>query len=75
MLLFVAVKRPWSHNEATAVLKYFQYKIIIKTVPNKEECLKCIDASKDALIHRKWRDIKYYVYNYIKKINKMQNAH
>lgn len=75
MLLFVSVKRPWSSTGSTAVLKYFQHKIKIKTVPNKEDCLKCIDASKDALSQRSWRDIKYYVYNYIKKTNKMQNAH
>lgn len=68
---FFPVKKPWSTDEKASVLLFF--KLLNKNnfnVPGKEACEKCIRNSEGILRNRSWRDVKYYVYNYIKKTNK-----
>jgi hypothetical protein len=60
-------KRPWSKEEKCVVLKFFSKSIQIKAVPGKVDCLKCIDANK-VLSGRSWSDVKFCVYNAIKKL-------
>lgn len=71
-IYFVSVKTPWSNNESSAVFSFF--KSNINKVPGKDECENCITKSNGMLKNRSWRDVKYYVYNYIKKVKKLKNA-
>lgn len=63
------MKRPWTEPETTAVLSFFKASIRKSQVPGKKMCEEC-RHSDEVLSSRSWTDIKYYVYNYIKKINK-----
>lgn len=55
-------KRPWSLLEKDALLKHFKKYMILKKVPNKEECMKCI-AEETCLSERSWSHVKFQVKN------------
>ncbi|XP_054272746.1 uncharacterized protein LOC128993019 [Macrosteles quadrilineatus] len=63
-------KRSWTTEEKDAVMTFFHLAIQKRVVPGKKECEQCI-RQNSALDRRSWRDIKYYIHNYYKKIKKM----
>lgn len=67
----IVKRRPWNKVESGAVLKHFSHYVKTNTsAPGKQICMECKDDNKDVLKERSWKDIKYFVYNYMKKINK-----
>lgn len=63
-------KKPWKTEETKAVIEYFRINVKEKKVPGKKTCEDCILKNQEALKSRSWKDIKYYVKNYIDKISK-----
>ncbi|KAG5871824.1 hypothetical protein JTB14_033038 [Gonioctena quinquepunctata] len=63
--------RPWSKEEKSAVMKFFHSSIKKKIVPGKVQCEECILNSEGALSERVWKDVKYYVKNYITKLSEI----
>nr|XP_023019945.1 uncharacterized protein LOC111508612 [Leptinotarsa decemlineata] len=66
--------RPWTQNEKIAVTNFFRVAIKKKIVPGKVMCEECIRNSGEVLNQRRWTDIKYYIKNYITKLNKIARA-
>lgn len=60
------VKRSWTPSEKKAVFTHFCRFMQIKQVPGKADCEKFLSMNP-AFSGRTWRDIKYCVYNGIKK--------
>lgn len=60
------VKRPWTAEEAAAVRRNLSNCIIMKQVPQKDACERAL-AAEPVLRHRNWKDVKYFVYNQLKK--------
>ncbi|KAM3593454.1 uncharacterized protein V6R79_013299 [Siganus canaliculatus] len=58
-------KTPWQQKEVQAVEKQMSRFITSCIVPNKSDCEKCLKAEPEALKHRDWRNLKFYVYNRI----------
>lgn len=66
-----SVRRAWSQMESEAVISYFSsYVKQNSAAPGKNLCEECLKNNKLALKQRTWKDIKYFVYNYMKKVNK-----
>lgn len=63
-------KKPWKTEETKAVIEYFRINVKEKKVPGKKTCEDCILKNQEALKCRSWKDIKYYVKNYIDEISK-----
>lgn len=59
-------KNPWSPQEREVVANYFQKHILLKKVPNKEECSKCL-TENPCLSDRSWSLIKFQVKNMFSK--------
>lgn len=59
-------KRPWSKDEIKAVKKHLHHCIILNKVPQKHDAELAL-ASEPLLSHRNWKDLKYCVYNLLKK--------
>jgi len=60
-------KRQWTPEEKDAVITFFRSAIKKNIIPRKEDCEKC-QSQNSGLERRSWREIKYYVYNYCKKV-------
>ncbi|KAM3618408.1 uncharacterized protein V6R79_020019 [Siganus canaliculatus] len=58
-------KTPWQQKEVQAVEKQMSRFITSCIVPNKSDCEKCLKAEPEAVKHRDWRNLKFYVYNRI----------
>lgn len=66
-----STRRPWSQMESDAVISYFSsYVKKNSAAPGKNICEECLNDNKIVLKQRSWKDIKYFVYNYMKKVNK-----
>ncbi|XP_039283303.1 uncharacterized protein LOC120351152 [Nilaparvata lugens] len=61
------VRKMWSQEETDAVVRHFQKHIIMKKVPNKEECDRCLEKEA-CLSNRSWSNIKYHVKNMFNKL-------
>lgn len=62
----------WSKEETGAVIAFFdKYIKTNKSAPGKDMCLECLEQNKSVLNMRTWKDVKYFVYNYLKKVNKI----
>lgn len=61
--------RMWGENESSLVIKFFRSHIKRGSVPGKSQCEECIEKFP-LLRNRRWTDIKFYVKNYITKINR-----
>lgn len=62
----------WGEDESSSVIKFFTSHIKRGSVPGKSQCEECIE--KFPVLHnRRWTDIKFYVKNYITKINRKKN--
>lgn len=67
----IFTRKMWSKEESSAVISYFNsYVKTNRSAPGKKMCLECLDKNKSTLNQRTWKDIKYFVHNYMKKINK-----
>lgn len=55
-------KIPWSDEEREAVLRHFQKHLLLKVVPNKKDCDKCLSA-EPVLAKRSWKNLKDFVRN------------
>lgn len=67
-------KRPWNSKEVAAVINFFRLEIKRgASAPGKAKCDECIEKYKEDLKARSWRDIKYYVKNYITKMSRVKN--
>lgn len=61
--------RQWTKEETFAVLMFFQnYVKTNDSAPGKKLCDECIGTSQTVLNNRSWKDVKYFVYNYLKKL-------
>lgn len=59
----------WSDEEKKAALSHFrEYLKKNKSPPGKILCIECID--RNPILSRKtWKQIKYFIYNYLQKLN------
>ncbi|XP_067350286.1 uncharacterized protein [Channa argus] len=60
-----AVKRSWTPEECAAVEKHLRKCIVMKQVPGKVDCERCIAAEPQALGNRDWKAVKYFIKNRI----------
>lgn len=68
----VCRRKMWSKEETGAVIAYFDtYIKTNRSAPGKVMCQECLEQNKSVLNMRTWKDIKYFVYNYLTKINKI----
>lgn len=64
--------QPWSLKEKEVTLKFFRRHIKKATVPNMADVELCKQETNNVLKNRSWRQIKYFVYNQIKKVKKLK---
>ena len=57
-------KKPWSHEEKSAVEKHLSRFITMIIAPGKKACAEAVEL-ESALQCRSWEAVKYYVYNCI----------
>jgi hypothetical protein len=62
----VQKKKPWTEEEKQAVHRQLSECFVLGKVPQKHECQKAL-ATELVLRHRTWKDVKYFVYNQLKK--------
>ncbi|RVE63373.1 hypothetical protein OJAV_G00135680 [Oryzias javanicus] len=58
-------KTPWTQTEIQAVDRQMSTFIRSCRVPGKTDCEKCLASEPEALKHRDWQHLKFYVYNRI----------
>lgn len=58
-------RRTWNKREVLAVEKHLMAFINTCRVPGKADCDKCLKQEPDALRHRNWLAVKFYVKNRI----------
>ncbi|XP_042344430.1 uncharacterized protein LOC121944638 isoform X2 [Plectropomus leopardus] len=58
-------KHKWEEAEIQAVEKHLMPLIKAHKVPQKEDCVKCLEAESKALKNRSWKGVKDYVRNRI----------
>lgn len=68
----ISVREQWTDMENKAVRLFFEKHILRSKVPNKEECLKCLDKYP-ALKNRSWISLKSKIHN-ILSFNKRKNT-
>ncbi|XP_076850568.1 uncharacterized protein LOC143500340 isoform X1 [Brachyhypopomus gauderio] len=66
-------KKKWSDNEVQAVEKHLMRFINSCQVPGKKDCVSCLLSEPDALKHRDWTALKYYVKNRIVALKRRQS--
>ncbi|XP_051800656.1 transcription factor SPT20 homolog isoform X1 [Acanthochromis polyacanthus] len=64
-------RRPWSSAEKEAIWRQLAVHVLVKTVPGKEVCQRCLDL-EPVLRGRHWKDIKNQVHNQIQSQKKQQ---
>ena len=65
----LAVKKLWTTEEKTAVLRHFEHFVTMGKVPKKGE-IESVLAIEKSLGERSWKNVKDFVYNQIKKLHK-----
>lgn len=58
-------KNKWSEAEVEAVERHMMCYIEQQRVPQKNDCIKCLEAEREALKDRSWKGVKDYVRNRI----------
>lgn len=58
-------KQKWDEAEVRAVERHMMHFIQGQKVPQKFDCIQCLDAEPDALRTRSWKGVKDYVRNRI----------
>lgn len=64
-------KRKWKKSEIQAVERHLLYFINQHKVPQKYDCIVCLEAEPEALRNRSWKGLKDYVRN---RITALKNA-
>lgn len=64
-------KRKWKKSEIQAVERHLLYFINQYKVPQKYDCIVCLEAEPEALRNRSWKGVKDYVRN---RITALKNA-
>lgn len=64
-------KRKWKKSEIQAVERHLLYFINQHKVPQKYDCIVCLEAEPEALRNRSWKGVKDYVRN---RITALKNA-
>ena len=59
-------RRMWTAEKKDAIKRQLSHYLVFNKVPQKHEAEKA-RACEPELKNRSWRDIKYYVYNQLKK--------
>ncbi|XP_076012340.1 uncharacterized protein LOC143004999 [Genypterus blacodes] len=60
-------KMPWQQTEVQSVERHMNRFITSGVVPAKSDCEKCLRAEPEALKNRDWQNLKFYIYNRIRK--------
>lgn len=61
-------RRPWKKEEMEEIMRFFSSDIKRGIIPSKEKATQCLEKAKaGSLSGRSWRDVKFCVYNKIKK--------
>lgn len=61
----------WDETEVQAIERHMMDFIIQQKVPQKNDCIKCLEAENEALRDRSWKGVKNYVRN---RITTLRNA-
>lgn len=61
----------WDETEVQAIERHLMDFIKQQKVPQKNDCIKCLEAENEALRDRSWKGVKNYVRN---RITTLQNA-
>lgn len=61
----------WDDTEVQAIERHMMDFIKQQKVPQKSDCIKCLEAENEALRDRSWKGVKNYVRN---RITTLQNA-
>lgn len=61
----------WEETEVQAIERHMMDFIRKQKVPQKNDCIKCLEAENEALRDRSWKGVKNYVRN---RITTLQNA-
>ncbi|XP_049619021.1 uncharacterized protein [Syngnathus scovelli] len=67
-------KQKWSDCEVAAVEKHMMSLIRNHKVPQKLDCLRCLDAEPQALSRRSWKGVKDYVRNRITALKRQDKS-
>lgn len=63
----VKAKTPWSDDEVAAVKAHLKHCFSMNKIPQKHEAQQCLAAAPLLRKRRTWKDIKYFVYNRLKR--------
>ncbi|XP_070205527.1 uncharacterized protein [Littorina saxatilis] len=66
-------KRPWTKDQKEAIHRHLSHCLVLNRVPQKHEAEQAL-ASEKTLRGRTWKDVKYFVYNLLKKENKKRGS-
>lgn len=65
------IRKRWSQEQANAILTYFSSYIKKNSfAPGKALCEECFNENRSIMQNRTWKDIKYFIYNHIKRVSK-----
>ncbi|XP_068455045.1 uncharacterized protein [Clinocottus analis] len=59
------IKRKWTEAEILAVERHMKHLIKEQRLPQKNDCIQCLEAEPKALRYRSWKGVKDYVRNRI----------
>nr|XP_015815960.2 uncharacterized protein LOC107386223 [Nothobranchius furzeri] len=68
------VKHKWDEEEIRAVEEHLMHFIRTQKVPQKDDCVLCLEAEPDALRNRSWKGIKDYVRNRITTLQRQSGS-
>nr|XP_054586273.1 uncharacterized protein LOC129152390 [Nothobranchius furzeri]XP_054586274.1 uncharacterized protein LOC129152390 [Nothobranchius furzeri] len=67
-------KHKWDEEEIRAVEEHLMHFIKKQKVPQKDDCVLCLEAEPDALRNRSWKGIKDYVRNRITTLQRQSGS-
>ncbi|XP_014868173.1 PREDICTED: uncharacterized protein LOC106933438 [Poecilia mexicana] len=67
-------KHTWNEAEVQAVEKHLMNFITKQRLPQKDDCVRCLDAEPHALRNRSWKGVKDYVRNRITTLQRQSGS-
>ncbi|XP_054895814.1 uncharacterized protein LOC129366153 isoform X2 [Poeciliopsis prolifica] len=67
-------KCAWNKAEVQAVEKHLMSFIKKHKIPQKDDCVQCLEAEPHALMNRSWKSVKYYVRNRITTLRRQTGS-
>ncbi len=67
-------KHKWEEAEVLAVERHMMHLIEGHVVPQKKDCIKCLEAEPEALKTRSWKGVKDYVRNRITALKRQNKS-